>query len=97
MPEKKKCEHEECNIGTLFRSKETQTTRRRKTPRWILCSFKERRRNYTKGKIYLKQQLLKVTFAVKRYGKELLVQIKEREYKITTKHSQKMRTAPSKK
>ena len=38
-----------------------------------------------KGKIYLKQKLLKDTFAVKRYGKGLLVQIKEEEvYKIIT-------------
>ena len=29
-----------------------ETTKRRKTPRWILISFKERRRNYMKGKIY---------------------------------------------
>ena len=43
-----------------FGGKETQeTTRRRKTPRWILCSFKEKRRNYMKCKIYLKQLLLK--------------------------------------
>ena len=66
-----------------FRGEET--TRRRKTPRWILCSFKERRRNYMKGKIYLKQLLLKDKFAVKRYSNELLVQIKEEEvYKIIT-------------
>ena len=42
-----------------FRSEETlKTTRRRKTPRWILCSFKERRRNYMKGRLYLNQLLL---------------------------------------
>ena len=47
--------------------------------------FKERRRNYMQGKIYLKQQFLKDTFTVKRYGKELLVLIKEKEvYKIIT-------------
>ena len=62
-----------------------KTTRRRKTPRWLLCIFKDRRRNYMKGKIYLKQLLLKDTFAVKRYGKRLLVQIKEKEvYKLIT-------------
>ena len=62
-----------------------ETTRRRKTPRWIPCSFKKRRKNYMKGKIYLKQLLLKDTFTVKRYGKRLLVQIKEEEvYKIIT-------------
>ena len=36
-----------------------------------------------KGKIYLKQQQLKDSFEVKRYGKGLLVEIKEEEmYKI---------------
>ena len=36
-----------------------------------------------KGKIYIKQQLLKDSFEVKRYCKGLLVQIKEKEmYKI---------------
>ena len=36
-----------------------------------------------KVKIYIKQQLLKNNFEVKRYGKGLLVQIKEEEmYKI---------------
>ena len=54
-----------------------KTTRRRKILRWILCSFKERRRNYMKVKIYLKQQLLKDIFTVKRYGKGLLFQIIE--------------------
>ena len=69
-----------------FGGEETQeTTRRRKTPRWILCSFKERRRNYMKGKLYLKQQLLRDSFAMKRYSKRLLVQIMEEEvYKIIT-------------
>ena len=48
-----------------FGDEETQeTTRKRKTPIWILCSSKERKKNYMKGKIYLKQQLLKDTFAV---------------------------------
>ena len=48
-----------------------------------LSNFTDRRRNYMKGKIYLKQQPLKNTFAVKKYGKGLLVQIKEEEvYKI---------------
>ena len=38
-----------------------------------------------KGKIYLKLLLLKDTFAVKRYGKGLLVQVKEEKvYKIIT-------------
>ena len=53
-----------------------ETTRRRKTPRWLLCTFKERR-NYMKGNIYLKQKLLKNIFAAKRYDKGLLVQVKE--------------------
>ena len=36
-----------------------------------------------KGKIYIKQKLVKDSFEVKRYGKGLLVQIKEEEmYKI---------------
>ena len=35
-----------------------------------------------KGKIYLKQLLLKDTFAAKRYGKRLLVQVKEKEVYI---------------
>ena len=53
-----------------FRDEETQETdRRKKKPRWILCFFKERRRNYMKSEIYLNQQLIKGTFAVKRYGK----------------------------
>ena len=69
-----------------FGGEETQETiRKRKIPRWILCSFKERRRNYMKGKIYLKQQLLRDAFVVKRYDKGLLVQIDEEEaYKIIT-------------
>ena len=41
-----------------------ETARRRKTPRWLLCTFKERRRNKMKGKIYLKQLPLRDTFAV---------------------------------
>ena len=52
-------------------------TEKRKTPRWFLCTFKDRKRNYMKSNIYLKQQLKKDSFEVKRYGKELLVQIKE--------------------
>ena len=72
-------------------------TTRRKTSIWILCSFKERSRNYMKGKIYLKQQLLRDAFVVKRYSKGLLVQIKEEKaYKIT-KYSQKIKTVPWKK
>ena len=60
-----------------------ETTKKRKAPRWFLCTFKDRRRNYLKGKIYIKQQLLKDSFEVKRYGKGLLVEIKEEEiYKI---------------
>ena len=50
--------------------------KKRKTPRWLLCTFKDRRRNYLKGKIYIKQQLLNDSFEVKRYGKRLLIQIK---------------------
>ena len=71
-----------------FGGEETlETTRRRKPPRWTLYSFKKRRRNYMKGKIYLKQ-LIKDTYAVKRYGKRILVQIKEKEvYKIIKKQS----------
>ena len=39
--------------------------------------------NNTKDKIYIKQQLLKDSFEVKKYSKELLVQIKEEKmYKI---------------
>ena len=56
-----------------------ETTRRRKTPRWFLCTFKGRRRNYMKRKIYLKQLLLKDKLVAKRYGKGQLVQIKEKE------------------
>ena len=42
-------------------------------------------KNYMKGKTYLKQQLLKDPFALKRYGKRQLIQIKEKEiYKIIT-------------
>ena len=46
-----------------------EKTRGRKTPKWLLCTFKDRRKDYMKGKVYLKQQLLKDKFAVKRYGK----------------------------
>ena len=53
-----------------------ETTKKRKTPIWLLCTFKDRRRNYLKGKIYIKQQLLNDSFEVKRYGKRLLIQIK---------------------
>ena len=53
-----------------FGGEETQdTTRKIKTPGWILCSFKEKRKNYMKCKLYLKQQLLWNVFAVKRYSK----------------------------
>ena len=45
----------------------------------VSLTVKDRKRNYMKGKIYLKQQLLKDGFEVKRYGKGLLVQIKEEE------------------
>ena len=62
-----------------------KTTRSRKMPKLLLFIFKDRRRNYMKGKIYLKQQLLKFTLALKRYSKGLLVQIKEEEvYKMIT-------------
>ena len=61
-----------------FKIKETyETTRRTKMPRWHLCTFKDRKRNYMERKIYLKQQLLKDIFTVKRYGKGLLFQIIE--------------------
>ena len=50
-----------------FGNEETHETRiGRKTPRWLLFTFKERRRNYMKEKIYLEQLLLKDTFAAKR-------------------------------
>ena len=32
-----------------------EITKKRKTPRWLLCIFKDRKRNYMKHKIYLKQ------------------------------------------
>ena len=76
-----------------FENEETrETTRRRKTPRWFLCTFKERRK-YMKRMVYLK--LLKDTFATKKYSKGLLIQIKEEEvYKILTiKNSQMKKTA----
>ena len=71
-------------LENYFEGEKTQkTTRKKKTPSWVICSFKERRRNYMKGKIFLKQLLLKDKFAVKRYGKRLLVPIKEVEvYRI---------------
>ena len=48
-----------------FKNKETcETTRRGKTPRWLL---------YMKGNIYLKQKILKNTFEAKICGKALLV------------------------
>ena len=49
------------------------------------------------GNIYLKQLLLKDTFAVKGYNKGLLIQLKEEEvYKVIKKHSQMMETVPLK-
>ena len=45
--------------------------------------LQDRKRNYMKSKIYLKQQLIKDSFELKRYNKGLLVQIKkEKMYKI---------------
>ena len=47
-----------------FENKEThETTKSRKTPRWLLCTFKEKRRNYMIGKIYLKELLLMELFS----------------------------------
>ena len=46
-----------------------EITKKWKTPKWLLCTFKDRKRNYMKDKIYLMQQLLKDSFEVKRYGK----------------------------
>ena len=74
-----------------------ETPRIRKTPRWILCSFKERRRNYMKGKLYLMQQLLRDVFAAKRYSKGLLVQIKEACKIITNKAFAEDEESPFKK
>ena len=56
--------------------KKQETTKRRKTPRWLLCSFKKGKTHYMKSKIYLRQQLLKDSFIAERYGKGLLVQLK---------------------
>ena len=62
-----------------------ETVIRKESLRWILCTFKKRRRNSMKSNIYLKQKLLKNTFTVKRYGKGILIQINEEEvYKIIT-------------
>ena len=57
-----------------------EISKKRKTPKWLLCTFKDSKRNYMKGKIYLKQLLLKDSFEVKRYSKRLLVEIKEEMY-----------------
>ena len=38
--------------------KKQEPTKRKKKPRWLLCSFKKRKTNYIKGKIYLRQQLV---------------------------------------
>ena len=63
--------------------RKTKNYNKEKTPRWLFCTFKNRKRKYMKGKIYLKQKLLRDSFEVKRYGKRLLVEIKEEEmYKI---------------
>ena len=43
-----------------------EINKKRKTPRWLLYIFKDRKLNYMKGKIYLKQKLLKDSFEVKR-------------------------------
>ena len=56
--------------------KKQEITNRGKTPRWLLCSFKKGKTNYMKGKIYLRQQLLKDSFNAERYGRGLLVQLK---------------------
>ena len=32
-----------------------EITKKRKILRWLLCTFKDRKRNYMKGRIYLKQ------------------------------------------
>ena len=73
------------SVEHCFGGDETQeTTIRRKTLRWILCTFKERRRKYMKGKLSPKQQLLRDKFADKRYRKGILAQIKEESYKIIT-------------
>ena len=81
--------------NTVSEVRKQETTRKRKTPRWLLCTFKDRRRNYMNRKSYLKQLPLNDTFAIKRYDKGLLVQIKKEEvYKILkTKNSQKRKTA----
>ena len=45
------------NVKTehCFEGEEThEITRKRKTARWLLCTFKDRRRNYMKGRIYVK-------------------------------------------
>ena len=31
-----------------------ETTKKRKTPKWLLCTFKNKRKNYMKSKIYIK-------------------------------------------
>ena len=54
-----------------------ETTKNRKTLKWLLYTFKKGRRNYAKGKIYLKQLQLKDTFLAKRYGIRLLASTKE--------------------
>ena len=41
-------------------------------PRLLIYTFKDRKKNYMKGKIYLKQQLLKDRFEGKRYSKRVV-------------------------
>ena len=54
-------------IEQCFENEEThKTTKKRKTLKWLTNAFKERRRNYIKGNMNLKQQQLKDTFAAKR-------------------------------
>ena len=63
-------------IEHCFRNEETyETIRRKKTLWWLPSTYKLE--TTWKGKIYLKQLLLKVMFPAKRYGKGLLDHIKE--------------------
>ena len=42
-----------------------EITKKREAPRWLLCTFKDRIKNYIKRKIYLKQQLLSGSFEIR--------------------------------
>ena len=61
-----------------------ETTKKEENTKMTSLHLQGQKKKLLKGKIYIKQQILKDSFEIKRYGKGLLVQIKEEEmYKIS--------------